>query len=76
MRPYPTMLIFYSGQDFGHSEPFGRPAIIGSFMETNYMKLPSLRNPLGNLYLIVCNFETSHCKFIIFTWSVSKVFSV
>ena len=74
--PYQTMLSFSSGQDFGHSGPFGWPAIIRSFMETNCMKLASLSNLLGNLYLIVCNSETSHCKFIISTLSASKLFSV
>ena len=74
--PYPTMPIFSDGHDFGYSGPFGQPAIIRSLMETNCMKLASLSNPSGNLYLIVCNLETSHYKFTIFTLSSFKLFSV
>ena len=47
--------IFSNGQDFGHSGPFGLPAIIRSLIKTNCMKLASLSNPSRNLYLIVYN---------------------
>ena len=74
--PYPTMPIFSNGQDFGHFGPFGWLAIIRSLIETNCMKLASLRIPSGNLCLIVYNLQTSHCKFTLFALSASKLFSV
>ena len=66
--PYPTMPIFSIVQNFGHCEPFGQPAIIRSLIETNCMKLAYLSNPSHNLYVIVFNLETSHCKFTLFTF--------
>ena len=46
---------FSIGQDFGCSGPFGWPTMLRSLIETNCMKLASLTNPSGNLYLIVRN---------------------
>ena len=43
--PYPTIPIFSNGHDFGHFGPFGQPAIIRYLIETNNMRLASLRNP-------------------------------
>ena len=43
---------------------------------TKCMKLASLSNPSSNLCLIVYNLETSYDKFILFTLSASKLFSI
>ena len=47
--PIQPFLFFSNGHDFAHYGPFGQNTIIRSLIETNYMKLASLSNPLGNL---------------------------
>ena len=45
------------------------------FHENQLHEVSFFKQSVGNLYLIVCNSETSHCKFIIFTLCASKLFN-